>query len=100
MKFLVTAIPNRPIPPEMGAALWQAATAWTEERIADGRIECNYVFAQTGGMAIIEVDSHEQVFDELMGYPLSGFFKWEVAALADWRHSYETLIALYQGLAG
>jgi hypothetical protein len=100
MKFLITAIPDREIPVEMGAALYQAATAWTEERIADGRIESMYVFAQTGGMAIIEVDSHEQVFDELVGYPLYGFFDWEVTALADWRHTYQTLIALFQGLAG
>lgn len=100
MKFLVTAMPDRQIPVEMGAALYQAAVAWTEERIADGRIECTYIFAQTGGMAVIEVDSHEQVFDEIMSYPLSGFFEWEVMALADWRHSYQTLIALFQSLTG
>lgn len=100
MKYLITAVQDTPIPPELGAALYEAATAWMEDRIADGRIECHYVFAQTGGMAIAEVDSHEQLFDEIMSYPLSAFFEWEVTALAEWRHSYKTIIALFQGLAG
>lgn len=100
MKYLVSAIQDTPIPPELGAALYEAATAWIEERIADGRIDCHFVFAQTGGMAIVDVDSHEQLFEEIMSYPLSAFFDWEVTGLADWKHSYKTIIAMFRGLAG
>lgn len=100
MKFLITGHQNVPIPPEMGAALYQAATAWVDGMIADGVVDCHYVFAGTGGFAITNADSHEAVFDALASYPLFGFFKWEVQALADWKHSYETLIKLFQSVGG
>lgn len=100
MKLLVTGTPQTAIPPEMGAGLYEAATAWMNERLADGSLDSHYVFANQGGYAICSASSHEQVFEEILSYPFNGFLQWEVRPLCDWQQSYETLISLYNSLEG
>ena len=93
MKYLVTALPGTtPIPPEQLADLYRAATAWIEAGLEEGRFECVYVFADAGGIAIGNADSHEAVFDTLLTYPLYPFFRWEVKPLCDWRHVFNTIV--------
>mgnify|MGYP001819831718 FL=1 len=93
MKFLVMATPLPiPIPPEQGADLYQAARAWIAERLGDGRIDCAYIFVDGGGLAISNAETHEQVFDELLSYPLYRFFGWEVKPLCDVEHTFGTVI--------
>jgi muconolactone delta-isomerase len=100
MKYLTIAKPGTtPVPPEQGVGLWQAAKEWINARLADGRLDCHYVFADTGGFAISNADSHEEVFDALLTFPLFAFFDWEVKALCDWSHSYDKIIEVYQQLA-
>lgn len=100
MKFLVTAYQSMPIPPEMGADLYRAATEWVNGQFAAGLLDCHYVFAETGGFGIINAESHEDVFDGLLSYPLFGFFKWEVKALCEWSHTYDSLIQFFENLPG
>ena len=49
-----------------------------------------------GGFAITNADSHEEVTDSLLEYPLYPFFNWEVKPLSDWSHSYDKLAELFQ----
>ncbi len=100
MKYLTTGRTGRvPIPPEMGVALYQATTAWVNAKLADGTIDCHYVFADlSGGFAIGNADSHEEMMGNLLSYPLYPFFDWETIPLADWSHSYEKLIEYFQQL--
>jgi hypothetical protein len=101
MKYLIVAERNTvPIPVDQGAALYQAAKAWINAHLADGRMDCSYVFADTGGLAITNAESHEEVFDALLSYPLYAFFDWEVRALCDWSHSYDSIIELFERLGG
>ena len=101
MKYLVSVQPGTtPIPPEQAVGLYQAAKEWINAQLADGRLDCCYVFADAGGFAISNADSHEEVFDNLLAYPLYPFFDWEVKALCDWSHSYDKIIELYQRLVG
>lgn len=100
MEFPATGMPSRPMPPEMGAGLYEAVSARASERLSDGRLDSHYVSADQGGCAISSASSHEQVFAEILSYPLSGFFQWEVRPLCDWQQSYETLISLYNCLEG
>jgi muconolactone delta-isomerase len=100
MKYMVTAKPGMiPIPPEQAVALYKAAEAWTEERLKDGRIESTYVFPERGGFSIGNIDSHEELFAELMTYPLYPFFDWEVQVLCDWKESFQRVIEYFEKMA-
>ena len=101
MKYLIAGERNSmPVPVDQGAALYQAAKAWINAHLADGRMDCSYVFADTGGLAITNAESHEEVFDALLSYPLYAFFDWEVRALCDWSHSYDSIIELFERWGG
>lgn len=99
MKYLVTATRDRLVPmtPEQGIVLFQAAKEWTKARLADGTMDCNYIFADTqGGIVITNADSHEELMDRLTEYPLWSFFTWEVKALGDWSHQFDNVVAFFQ----
>ena len=93
MKFLITATPqNVPVPPDQLLALYQTAKEWMQARSDDGSLDCHYVFPERGGFAITNANSHEEVFDSIMDYPLNPRFTWEVKALCDWSHAYDRAI--------
>jgi hypothetical protein len=101
MKYLVIAQPGTtPIPPEQGAALYRAAKEFMNAQLADGRVDCHYVFPEAGGFVIANADSHEEIWERLVAYPLYPFLVWEVKALCDWGHVYDRTIENYQQLAG
>jgi muconolactone delta-isomerase len=80
MKFLVTVTPG-PMPPPPEAL--KAAREWIEEKRDDGTFEAVYAFPQGGGCSIGENDSHEQLMDLLMEYPLSPFVQYDVQPLVE-----------------
>lgn len=97
MKYLVIAHPNpTQIPQQQAVNMYQAAIAWVDERLKNGKIDCTYVFVGGGGFSIGNVNSQEELFDELLSYPLYGFFTWEVKALVEWKHGYDSVIELYK----
>jgi muconolactone delta-isomerase len=101
MKYLITAKPGAlQVPRERGVALYKAAKQWVNAALADGRFDCHYVFPDAGGFSIANADSHEEVFDTLLSYPVYPFFEWEVRALCDCGHTYDTIIRYFQRLAG
>ncbi len=54
MKSLVTGqTGSTPVPTEQMLALWQAAKEWFNARLADGTVECHYLFLD-GGIAVFE----------------------------------------------
>lgn len=100
MKFLVTGRPGpMPIPPEQAVGLFQAAKASVDAAIAEGGIDCSYLFLEGGGFVITNADSHEEALDKLLEFPLYPFTVWEVRALCDWSHGYDKFIELFQKLA-
>ena len=101
MKFLIMGLPiPLPVPPEQGAELYQAAREWIGERLEDGRMDCAYVFAEGGGLSIVNAETHEQIFDELLSYPPYSFFKWEVKPLCDWEHTFGTIVEAFSRAGG
>lgn len=101
MKFLVMVLPiPLPIPQEQGAELTQAAMAWIKERLEDGRIDCCYLFPDGGGLSISNAETHEELFDELLSYPLYPFFKFEFRPLCDWAHGMGSVLQTYSGAGG
>jgi hypothetical protein len=101
MKFLIMATPLPiPIPPELGADLYRAAGDWLGQRLGDGRMDCVYTFVDAGGLAISNAESHEQVFAELLSYPLYRFFGWEVKPLCEWEPTFDTVIEAFSRGSG
>ena len=78
MKFLVTVTPG-PMPPPI--ELIQPAQDWVQARLDDGSFECAYAFPDGGGLSIGNNDSHEQLMDQLLEYPLSPFVSYDVRPL-------------------
>jgi len=78
-----------PIPPE----LFQVARDWTAERMEGRAFDCVYMFLGGGGVAIRNAASHEEVFQELLSYPLYGFFEWSVEPLVGWEQGYEIILS-------
>lgn len=100
MKFLTMGMPGpRPVPAEMGVSVYEAAKLWIHQRIDEGKIECVYIFPDRGGFAISNAESHEEVMEELLDYPLYPFFKWEVKPLVHWEKAYDAVIALFEKMA-
>ena len=89
MKFLVLATPG-PVPPPVD--MIRSGQEWIEGRLADGRIECSYAYAGGGGFSITQADSHEELMDELLDYPLSGFVQFEVRPLVGLDHAFKRFI--------
>ncbi len=59
-----------PIPPDAIAGILQAQRGWLEEKIDDGVFDCAYVLAQgSGGMAIVNADSGEELSEMLASSP-------------------------------
>jgi hypothetical protein len=89
MKFLVLARPG-PMPPPV--ELVRSAQDWIDGRISDGRIECCYAFAGGGGFSVNQAESHEELMDELLDYPLSAFVEFEVRPLVGLDHAFKRFI--------
>ncbi len=97
MKYLVILTPNQtPLPLDMAEKLYRAAIAWTEERLKNGKMETTYIFNEKGGFSVANVNSQEELFDEMLSYPLYPFFDWEITPLVEWRHGYNSVIESYK----
>jgi hypothetical protein len=89
MKFLVTATPG-PMPPPPD--LLREARDWLQSRVDDGTLECVYAFPHGGGCVIGEYDSHEDLMEQLMDYPLSPFVSYESHALVEFDAAFDRFI--------
>lgn len=100
MKYLITGIPDKPLPPEQIVATWKAAREWVNARLSDGSLDCHYLFPDKGGFVIANAESHEAAWQLLMEYPLQPYMDWEAKALCDWSYMYDTIIEVVQQQAG
>ena len=96
MKYLVMVKPG-PMPPPI--EMIRAGREWIEERSADGTFEAVYAFPEGGGMSISEHDSHDELMDTLLEYPLSPFVQYEVKALVDREAAFERFEAFAEKMS-
>lgn len=89
MKFLVTVKPG-PMPAPI--ELVRQAREWIQAKLDDGTFEAVYAFPGGGGCSIGENDSHEQLMEQLLDYPLSPFVEYDVQALVDLNEAFDRLI--------
>ena len=99
MKYLVTEVPrapSRPLSQEQVLALNKAARESIEESIADGTLDSVYAFPDGGALAIVNAESHEELWDILMEYPLYHYMDWEIKVLCNWSHGIDRLVERLQ----
>jgi hypothetical protein len=93
MEFLVLVKPG-PAPPPV--ELVRSAQEWIDGRLSDGTIKCSYAFVGGGGFSVTEADSHEEMMDELLDYPLTPFVEYEVRPLVGLNHAFERYVELVE----
>jgi hypothetical protein len=96
MEFLVLVKPG-PAPPPV--ELVRSAQEWIDGRLSDGTIECCYAFIGGGGFSVTKADSHEQLMDELLDYPLSPFLEYDVRPLIGLDHAFKRFVAMAEQMA-
>ena len=71
-------------------AVFQAAHEYVKAALADGTLDCAYALPDGSGASIANVDSHEELWDVLSGYPFAalGRVGYEVYPLLDVNHSF------------
>jgi len=90
MKYYVSARPG-PMPPS--PEQFDAAMAWLENKSTDGTFDCIFGFMEGGGFGVVNADSHRQVLDLMVDYPLFGMVTWEVHPLLQFREGADMLRA-------
>jgi hypothetical protein len=97
MKYLVTAKSVRPTAAAaMTMALAQAAKEYINASVANGKMDCVYLFS-TGdgtGFGIVNADSHERAAVIIMEHPAALLYEWEVQPLTDFNKGVDKLIEL------
>lgn len=84
----------------MAIGLFQAAKQWINAGLAHGTHDLQCVHVETGaGFTIGNADSHEEIYDKILEYPLYPFFDWEVIGLVEWSHAYDNNTELFQKMA-
>ena len=84
MRYLLIARRNHvPLPVGKEVHLMKAALDWTEAHERDQNLECNFALLTDGGVAILNCDTHEEVRQTYMSYPLYSFYDWELIPLSD-----------------
>ena len=74
----------------------RAAQEWLQAALDDGWIECCYAYPHGGGCSISEVDSHEELMDRLLDYPMSPFVDYEVTPLVELDAAFDKLISFHR----
>ena len=86
MKYLVTFRRREgvPVSPEAIAGILVAQRDWMREKEGEGVFDCAYVLAQgSGGIAIVNADSGEELSEILTGSPAFVIVAIDVQPLAD-----------------
>jgi len=82
-------------------AAYEAAKEYFNAMLADGTLDCVYVFVTAGGVTIANADSHEELWEKITASPLFPFLEWEAHALADFSYTFDkTIERLQQMMTG
>lgn len=82
MRFLITALPRHPMPPEIGLMMARGMMPFTEKY--KDKTEQQWAFAGLGGGgAILNVDSHEELNKIMNEFPFGPFADVRILAMSD-----------------
>lgn len=90
MKYFVSATPG-PMPPT--PEQFDAAMAWLDQKVDEGRFDCIFGYLEGGGFGVANAETHREVLDLMAEFPLFGLSTWEVRPLLEFREGAETVRA-------
>ena len=97
MKYFVHFTPKPSAPPLNDPLSANKATvAYIAELQKKGTLEVGYAFVTGGGIGILEVTSHEELWEIIFAYPLYPLFQWHVEPLVDVAHVFDRGIAMLE----
>lgn len=97
MQFLVITRQSSPPPLELLPPLMEAMEGWVAEQRAAGRVKSMWAFAGIpGGGGLVEVASHEELDEVMIGFPLAPWSNIEVLAVSDLDHNLKVNQAMLQ----
>ena len=95
MKFLVITKPKKGVStPENYADLLRAATTWITSKIETGEIESLYAILPNGSTAVVNSESHEKLWGDMISYPLYPLLKWTIKPIVDWKFTFDKSIEM------
>ena len=71
----------------------RAATSWLEGKVNDGTFDCIFGFMEGGGFSVVNADSHHDVLELMLEYPLFGLVTWNVRPLMEFKEGIDELRA-------
>lgn len=97
MKFLIIAKPGgAPIAPDKAHETYKAAQTYGNNFLEDGTHDCAYAFFGGGGLAISNADTADEVYKNLIKYPMYPNFVWEVTPLLDWNETFGSILSAFK----
>ena len=101
MKYLVT-ISNfsarKPLPANEEVEFIEEAKNWGEKRRADGTVDCSYYFLDSdNGFAIMNADSHEELYQILQTSLFHQQVTWEARPIIDAFQTVDADLAFVKG---
>ena len=89
MKFLVLSRPRTDAPvPRDALTLYQTAEEWLDSALKSGQIDCVYQRVGGGGVAIVNADTAEELWEGIASYPLTAQLEFQVEPLVDVRYAF------------
>lgn len=93
-----------PVPPEMAETAWtllKASREYSSGLIKKGKMREMWNFADgTGGMALIDADSNDDLFNMIQAEPYSPFLQFSVTPLSDVNLAYDTAEKQFKQMLG
>jgi muconolactone delta-isomerase len=101
MRYLVVTKQTTPMPPEMAPGLLAAMKAFSARYTDLGKVEQSWSFAgQSGGGAILNVDSLEELDEIMAEFPLRPFSNIEIYGLVHLHNSLDTASKAFEAMMG
>lgn len=94
MKFLVVTKPKGVPIPENYADIMRSAKTWINSKIESGEIEALYSLLPSKSIAIVNTDSHEKLWEDMVSYPLYPFLEWKIKPIVDWKYTFDRSIEM------
>jgi muconolactone delta-isomerase len=97
MRFLIVTKAIHPLPVEHAPMLAEAMQTWADTHRASGKMEQIWAFAGLpSGCGILNVDSHEELDDIMLGFPFANWSDTQVYVLSDIDHTMASFRAASQ----
>ena len=72
---------------------------WVNAKLADGTLDCAYSFPAGGGFFIFNADSHEDLMQKIIDFPLRPLTELEIQPICDFNKATDMVVDSIKDLA-